>query len=192
MVIREDRKSKDLFLTSTQQSHVYPGGRQHLRPHCGCKVPRRFRFYLLFEQTILSFLPAVSFISVAVIRIASLRRADTKTRDNPLRVAKLVASGYFIILQAAFLIYTTTSARTRASLAVAAVNVAAALQFFLLSWIEDARSVPPSTVACVYLLGTALLDLPQLRTLWLLEDGIKLATCFSAVMLTKLVMLTLE
>lgn len=36
-----------------------------------------------------------------------------------------------------------------------------------LSWIEDARSVRPSTLLSLYLVITFLLDLPQVRTLWL-------------------------
>lgn len=36
-----------------------------------------------------------------------------------------------------------------------------------LSWIEDARSVRPSTLLSLYLVVTVLLDLPQVRTLWL-------------------------
>ncbi|KAH8883332.1 putative ATP-binding cassette transporter [Thozetella sp. PMI_491] len=151
-----------------------------------------FDFTLLFEQSFLTFLPAVIFLAIAAVRFGTLTRAKVKTQSNPLRIAKLLASGAFIALQVVVLVFTTESVTTTASLIAAAANVAAAVQLFALSWIEDARSVQPSTTISAYLLGTIFLDIPQLRTLWILYSGKGLAACFAASTAAKLVMLALE
>lgn len=60
-----------------------------------------------------------------------------------------------------------TSIKTPVSIAAATINLLVALQMIALSWIEDARSVRPSTLLSLYLVVTVLLDLPQIRTLWM-------------------------
>lgn len=60
-----------------------------------------------------------------------------------------------------------TTYKTPVAIAATTVNLFVALQMIALSWIEDARSVRPSTLLSLYLVITIFLDMPQTRTLWL-------------------------
>lgn len=155
-----------------------------------------FDFTLLFEQLIFILLPAVVFVLAAVARLLYLAKTDGKTRRNSLRTVKVLASTVFIGWQVAILHATASAAvgiYTRASIPVAAVNVAVALLLLALSWAEDDRSVQPSTLLSTYLLVTILLDLPLVRTLWMLpRHGDGLAGYFSVSVIIKTSLLVLE
>lgn len=77
------------------------------------------------------------------------------------------------------------------ALAASAVNFVAAFQVVILSWLEDARSVRPSTTITIYLLFTAILDIPQGRSLWLRRYNVN-AALFSAAIGVKAILLALE
>lgn len=62
----------------------------------------------------------------------------------------------------------------------------------ILTYLEHKRSVRPSSILCVYLLFSALLDSVHCRTLWLLDDVQPLATIFSALLAVKIALLLLE
>lgn len=66
-----------------------------------------------------------------------------------------------------------------ASTASVALRFVAALFVIALSWLEDDRSLRPSTLLNVYILLTSLLDLAQIRTLWLSGSSVPIAAVFS-------------
>ncbi len=156
-----------------------------------------FDFTLLFERSILTLLPAAVFLLTFLVRFAQLLRADIKTSENPLRVAKLWTALLFVALQVALLVLYTRDRSTSSSVSIAAatVNLIVALHLIGLSWIEDSRSVKPSTLLISYLLFTIFLDIPQARSLWLLRANATLealAGVFSASIAAKIALLLLE
>lgn len=74
----------------------------------------------------------------------------------------------------------------------AALNLLVAVQTFGLSWVEDTRSVRPSSLLNAYLFLTLLLDLAQARTLWLRQTNTAIAAVFSASIAAKAALLFLE
>jgi len=80
---------------------------------------------------------------------------------------------------------------TAASVPAAALALVDAFIVCVLSYLEHARSIRPSTVLSLYLFLSPLLDVPQSRTLFLRHDG-AIGAVFTAVMATKLVLLVAE
>jgi len=153
-----------------------------------------FDFTLLFEQSILTILPAGLFLLAFAARAIYLSRADVKAIQCPLRGLKLGAALVYVALQLTQIVFWSrnTTWATDTSIPEAAINLVIALQFVFLSWIEDARSVKPSFLLCVYLLFTTLFDAAQARTLWLRQDQKDIASLFTASIATKVALLILE
>jgi ATP-binding cassette, subfamily C (CFTR/MRP), member 1 len=72
------------------------------------------------------------------------------------------------------------------------LNIVVSIQIIALSHFEHTRSVRPSTLLNGYLVFSSVLDLAQLRTLYLLKDALPIAALFSASVGLKLVMLVIE
>ena len=101
----------------------------------------------------------------------------------------------FFALQLTLLVFWAVldkSKRTRASIPSAAINLGVASQIVILSWVEDARSVRPSSLLNIYLLITILFDVAQVRTLWLKENMVTIAATLSASTCLKMILLLLE
>ena len=84
--------------------------------------------------------------------------------------------------------------QTKVSIPLATINLLVAIQLVALSWIQDARSVKPSSLLVLYLLFTLLFDVAQARTLWL-QDAQSLTSIpavFTAAVGIKTVFLLLE
>lgn len=74
----------------------------------------------------------------------------------------------------------------------ATINVVVSIQLVVLSWVEDARSIRPSSMLSSYLVVTLILDIADCWILWLRRiDDTNLAIS-TAFMVVKLVMLFLE
>ncbi|KAE9364281.1 P-loop containing nucleoside triphosphate hydrolase protein [Stipitochalara longipes BDJ] len=86
-------------------------------------------------------------------------------------------------LRLALLVLWTTfiqsRAKTRISIAAASVSFAATLILAVLSNFEHSRSARPSFIINTYLLFATLLDLAQIRTLWLISGDMVLASVFT-------------
>src|SRR5699024_10490853 len=100
----------------------------------------------------------------------------------------------FLLLQLALLVLWSHDEvnRTRASLPLAVLNVIVAIQLVVLSWMEDGRSIRPSSMLRSYLAITVVLDIAQARTLWLRRLKTPIAAVFTATVAVKAVMLLLE
>lgn len=81
---------------------------------------------------------------------------------------------------------------TDASIPVSILNLVISVQLVALSYFEHSRSVKPSTLLVGYLLFSWILDVAQLRTLYLLGQLSGIAALFSASWGLRLVMLVVE
>lgn len=83
--------------------------------------------------------------------------------------------------------------QTKVTIPLAAINLVVALQLVTLSWMEDARSVKPSSLLNTYLLFTLLFDVVQVRTLWLQDiRTTSIPAAYTAAVALKTVFLLLE
>ncbi|KGO40807.1 ABC transporter, transmembrane domain, type 1 [Penicillium expansum] len=128
-----------------------------------------FDFTLLFEQAIFGLIPAVAFLLVCPLRLQILVKKDVRTRPHIMRLAKLIIALLFAAIQLALLISWARKAQpiTKISVALSAINLVLAMEIVVLSWVEDQRSVKPSSLLAIYLVFTLLFDIVQTRTLWL-------------------------
>ncbi|OOO06299.1 ABC transporter transmembrane region [Aspergillus oryzae] len=140
-----------------------------------------FDFTLLFEQAILGLVPAVVFLLVCPLRLQILVKRD---------ITALV----FAAIQLALLISWAKNTRpnTKLSVASSAINLAVAMEIVVLSWVEDERSVRPSSLLAIYLLFTLLFDVVQTRTLWLSPGNLLVPSLFTASVAAKTVMVLFE
>ncbi|UNI23117.1 hypothetical protein JDV02_008955 [Purpureocillium takamizusanense] len=163
-------------------------------PVVGRECRGGFDLTLLFEQAVLSIIPAAIIIVAFPLRFAYLATARPKSILHPARFFKLFAASVFLLLQVALLVLWSRDEvnRTRASLPLAVLNVIVGLQLVVLSWMEDGRSIRPSTMLGTYLAITVILDIAQARTLWLRHLSTPIAAVFSATVAVKAVMLLLE
>lgn len=148
-----------------------------------------FDFTLLFEQIFFGFLPATALLVAATFRLWHLRHARTVASGALLQFTKQVgfalpnrrgnyanlgfrkcaACGYVITQLATLILWSTPATfKTRLSVVSAVINLTASLSIAPLSLLEGKRSLRPSLVINVYLLGSSLLDVVQVRTLWLM------------------------
>ncbi|KAE8368538.1 P-loop containing nucleoside triphosphate hydrolase protein [Aspergillus caelatus] len=153
-----------------------------------------FDFTLLFEQAILGLVPAVAFLLVCPPRLRFLIKRDVRTQPHIMRLAKLIAALIFAAIQLALLISWAKKTRpnTKVSMASSAVNLAVAVEIVVLTWVEDERSVRPSSLLAIYLLFTLLFDAVQTRTLWLSHGNILIPSLFTASVAAKTVMVLFE
>ncbi|KAF3026419.1 hypothetical protein E8E14_010909 [Neopestalotiopsis sp. 37M] len=157
-----------------------------------------FDFTLLFEQTILGSLPAGIFAFSAAWRLVylALHSTGTKTRPGSLRLLKIIGSTVLAVLQVSLIVLWCNlppEGRTRASVPSAALNLVAAVELSALTWIEDVRSVRPSSLLNIYLIFTIFFDAVQVRTLYLLSTANNaLSAAFASAIAVKVVLLFLE
>ncbi|KAB8223991.1 P-loop containing nucleoside triphosphate hydrolase protein [Aspergillus novoparasiticus] len=158
----------------------------------GCRDS--FDFTLLFEQAILGLVPAVAFLLVCPLRLQILVKSDVRTQPHLMRLAKLIMALVFAAIQLALLISWAKNTRpnTKFSVASSAINLAVAAEIVVLSWVEDERSVRPSSLLAIYLLFTLLFDVVQTRTLWLSPGNILIPSLFTASVAAKTVMVLFE
>ncbi|PHH93023.1 hypothetical protein CDD83_2133 [Cordyceps sp. RAO-2017] len=163
-------------------------------PVVGPECRGGFDLTLLFEQSVLSIVPAAVIIVAFPLRLAYLATSRPKTRPGRARLVKLAVASVLLALQIVLLALWSRHGqnRTRASLPSAVLNLIVALQLMALSWMEDGRSVRPSSFLCGYLFLTSILDLAQARTLWLRRLDTPIAAVFTASVLVKAIMLLLE
>ncbi|KID73574.1 ABC transporter, transmembrane domain, type 1, partial [Metarhizium brunneum ARSEF 3297] len=132
----------------------------------GPSLPGVFDFTILFEQSILSLLPASIFILVAPLRTWTLVRRDTIVRSRKLFLAKQATIAVYLCLQLALVALwsSPSTPRTKTSIAEAVIGVVEAGAICALSWAEHYKSVRPSVLLNLYLLLSTLLDTAAART----------------------------
>ncbi|KAJ5907320.1 multidrug resistance-associated protein [Penicillium taxi] len=153
-----------------------------------------FDFTLLFEQAILGLVPAIAFLLVCPLRLRILVKRNVRTQPHKMRLAKLITALVFAAIQLALLISWAkkTQPTTKFSVASSAINLVVAIQIVVLSWVEDERSVRPSSLLAIYLLFTLLFDVVQTRSLWLSHRNLPISILFVASVATKTAMVLFE
>ncbi|KAF2488718.1 putative multidrug resistance protein [Lophium mytilinum] len=154
-----------------------------------------FDFTLLFEQSILSIGPSSIFLLLVPLRLFWLYRSKTTARPSfSVYLGKAVAITLLVSLQLAQLILwaSNPSSRTPASVPSAVLSFVCALVIYPLSYLEQTRSVHPSTLLELYLISSSVLSIPQARTLFLRQDDLPIAAIFVASIGATLLLWTLE
>lgn len=172
---------------------------------------RQFDFALIFEQSILSILPASLFIIFGILRVYVLHGKEKKTRFGKGVFAKtvcvlprtslattkaqqglcLVLSGLNVALCVLWSQQSRDSITT--SLPASGLALAASLVICILVHLEDKYSIKPANLTTLYLVISLLFDAAQVRTLYLRHnDDSSVASVLVAVIATKAILVVLE
>lgn len=100
----------------------------------------------------------------------------------------------FIVLQVVLLVVwvTTKTPHTRLTFGCIGISIGGFCILLVTSYLEHTRSVRPSTVLCVYLGTSTLLDIARTRTLFFLPESHAVASVLLASYLVKILMLFTE
>ncbi|KAK0391440.1 hypothetical protein NLU13_0941 [Sarocladium strictum] len=138
--------------------------------------PQALDFSPVFSQIVLSIVPSVLLLILAIARWTLLfGRKRRITRGRPLMLAKLAAIASCGIVRLAGVVVISTSQQKKQqsqfAIAAAALSFAAVVAACILSPIEHQKSLRPSTILTVYLFATVLCDIVRVRSAWLDNDG---------------------
>ncbi|KAK2879339.1 hypothetical protein FQN49_000972 [Arthroderma sp. PD_2] len=153
-----------------------------------------FDFTLLFEESILTIIPALVACLLLLIRVWKLNRLPVKVKPSWLSVVKSVAISLYVILQLILLVLWAVDGASRTAVTIpCAIVVIISFVFFLYaSHLEHERSLRPSTILSLYLGISLLVDIARCRSLWLTTENPPIAALFSAGCGVKAVILGLE
>ncbi|KAL4768688.1 putative ABC transporter [Aspergillus nidulans var. acristatus] len=154
-----------------------------------------FDFTLLFEESILYLPPLLIAASVALLRIWQLRSTENLLkRSGLLSILKPLCWAIFVLLGLVHLVLSSVlkTSTTRLSNAAIAIGLVASPIFAWLSFWEHARSLRPSTILNVYLLGTIPMDAARARTLFRMPGNSAIASIFATIVVCKVVLLVVE
>jgi len=177
-----------------------------------------FDFTLAFEDYFFSIAPCALAISLAAWRLYTLVGREAVIKWPAIRALKLVCWGVvvpppvlpppvlglhripqvgFTVLAAVHLVLvallgTGYGVRVHTTLAASIVALFAILSLLVLSDVEHRRSIRPSAVIQVFFLFTILLDVPRLRTQWLLDQGPLIPALLTVVLGLRIALLTVE
>ncbi|CEJ57253.1 hypothetical protein PMG11_05953 [Penicillium brasilianum] len=166
--------------------------------HFGPRVSpcrRDFDFTLIFEQSILALGPDLSFLILCFCRWYFIRGERKETPRRPVSTYKMVLYMLLLALKFAVLIFWCLPQflGTKISIASATVGMISTLALLLLSHHTQARSLKPSILICLYLLGSIIFEIAQVRTLWLFHPrSYSLAATSTAALVVRSVLLVLE
>lgn len=110
--------------------------------------------------------------------------------DSSLKVATICLLGLNAALLALWM--TAPITKTATTIPTASLVLIASLGLCLLSWLEHDRSIRPSFVAFTYLFFSVLLDLPRIRTLWLLKSNNIIPIVMACSLALRAIMVVLE
>ncbi|KAL6231355.1 hypothetical protein BDW75DRAFT_247944 [Aspergillus navahoensis] len=154
-----------------------------------------FDFTLLFEESILYLLPLLIAATVALLRIWQLWSTENLLkRSGLLSILKPLCWAIFVLLGLAHLVLSSIlkTSTTRLSNAAIAIGFVTSPIFAWLSFWEHARSLRPSTILNVYLLGTIPMDAARARTLFRMPGNSAIASIFTTIVVCKVVLFVLE
>ncbi|KAK9443505.1 ABC transporter [Metarhizium brunneum] len=153
-----------------------------------------FDFTLLFEESILILLPLLLTVLILVPRAVILWNTAPKVNRSWLFTLKLVTFSVYIALQVAMLALWTqpNTPTTRLTIPLRAIIIASFIWFVYVSYLEHVRSVRPSTILCIYLGISCLLDMACARTVFFIPGYHIVAPIHLASYFVKLVLLALE
>ncbi|PYH88753.1 hypothetical protein BO71DRAFT_435441 [Aspergillus ellipticus CBS 707.79] len=138
---------------------------------------RGFDFTLLFEDAMLTVVPAALFLLFLPARLHIVRNDPVKVMSYKLAAYKISGMREKTLLTVLFMlvvVYAVLNTRTSVlhtplSLESDILNIVATAGAVVLSFLEDQRSIRPSDLLVVYFSLLALLWIPRLRSLWLIS-----------------------
>ncbi|PYH94329.1 hypothetical protein BO71DRAFT_430061 [Aspergillus ellipticus CBS 707.79] len=141
--------------------------------HFGPRVDpscRPFDFTLLFEDAFFAVLPAALLMLLLPARLQLLRRAPVKMTTYRLAISKSICLGALFTLQVVYAVYRFRAPALHTKLATTSdvLNIVATTAAAILSFVEDQCSIEPSDLLVIYFSALTLLDVPRLRSLWLI------------------------
>ncbi|PQE21894.1 ABC transporter protein [Rutstroemia sp. NJR-2017a BVV2] len=165
-----------------------------------------FDFTMLFEDSLFAIFPAVLLLCAVPLRLWSIYRRPDAVKGSMLRTVKLASIvlqadkeyslGYYhctlLTLLVLWSIPLYAATRTRATIAAAALDLAATIAVGLLSPLEHSKSLRPSILLSVFLFFTTVLDITRVRTEWLLQGSSATPIVFLTALTVKLLLLVLE
>ncbi|KHO01327.1 ABC transporter [Metarhizium album ARSEF 1941] len=153
-----------------------------------------FDFTLLFEESILTLLPLLLADLVLVPRAALLWKTAPKVNRSWLFALKFLTFSVYIALQIALLALWAqpNTPTTRLTTPVRCILIASFIWLLYVSCLEHVRSVRPSTILCLYLGISCLLDMASARTVCFIPGLNVVAPIHLASYFVKLVLLALE
>ncbi|KAK2738485.1 hypothetical protein FQN57_007000 [Myotisia sp. PD_48] len=153
-----------------------------------------FDFTLLFEESILTLLPQAIATIWALQRLLALRNATTIVKSSWLLFLKLFLFASYIILHITVLaVWVVRGVQTtRLTVATLALTIACYSMLLVISYLEHVRSPRPSTLLCVYLGISVLLDIARVRTLFVVSYSTVVAGVFLAAFIIKILILVSE
>ncbi|KAK3353395.1 ABC transporter [Lasiosphaeria hispida] len=153
-----------------------------------------FDFTLVFEDSIFSIAPCAIVLPLVAFRLHQIWRRPVVVSWPLIRTSKWVAYGIQSAFQFALVLLwgTKHGVTTATTLASGILALLSTLTLLGLSDSEHSQSLRPSTVLQCFCVSTILLDLPRVRTQWLLDDNSAVAPVFTATFVLRIVLLTLE
>ncbi|KAI8957592.1 P-loop containing nucleoside triphosphate hydrolase protein [Daldinia sp. FL1419] len=161
----------------------------------GCRS--NFDFTIAFEKIFFALIPTAIFIAICLPRVMYLVRHPVIVDGNLLRGIKAAAILLYATLRLSLLIVTILKSRNHRAFFISSSTLAFISTFCMLivSYLEHSRSPRPSSLLNAYLLITILLDIAQMRTLWLAStsyDEITFSRLFTTALAVKVFILVLE
>ncbi|VUC23771.1 unnamed protein product [Clonostachys rosea] len=149
---------------------------------------------LVFEESMLSLLPAVLMIVASAVKVASLRNARKVVLGTSFQDTKMMTLILLVALRFALLLLWALRApiRTQTSIAAAAVYVVESLAFLALSKAEHNHAIRPSSLLNLYLIFSIGLDFVRMRTLVKMDFDTLITSLSAAVLAAKLSLLFVE
>ncbi|KAK0615110.1 hypothetical protein B0T17DRAFT_377631 [Bombardia bombarda] len=153
-----------------------------------------FDFTLLFEESIFSIAPCALALPIFALRVLQLRKEHVPWMVSPQRIWRSVTYIAIASIQLALVALwgTGRGVLTRTTLASAILAFLSTLAVLVLSNYNLYRSIRPSATVQAFLLATILLDLPRVRTQWLLDDNTLVARLFTVTFALRVVAVVLE
>ncbi|OBT74156.1 hypothetical protein VF21_06257 [Pseudogymnoascus sp. 05NY08] len=153
-----------------------------------------FDFTLLFEEAILTILPLGIASIWALLRIRVLRQQTSKVRSSWLLPLKMIIFATYVFVQAVVLAVTIIYGipKTRLTIPCHASTTAVYGILIYVSYLENTRSVRPSTLLSIYVGVSVLLDAARVRTLFFIPGNEVVARLFLAGFSIKILIFILE
>ncbi|KAK2883394.1 hypothetical protein FQN49_000034 [Arthroderma sp. PD_2] len=156
---------------------------------------RAFDFTLLFEDLFFACLPTTVFSLLLPVYITVLAKSPALCSvRSKLLLGKLATMTGILTAQVILLALRLqkTIAQTRVSLAADTSIIVGIAGVAFLSYVNHQRSLRPSTLLSLYLSALVILDIPRVRTLWLIEGANGEAAAMTVTLILTAVALLLE
>ncbi|KAJ5634865.1 multidrug resistance-associated protein [Penicillium herquei] len=161
-----------------------------VNPQC-----RNFDFTLTFEDGFFHLLPSSIFLLIFPVWFFLSRKELKKSRSNQLSVLKAATISVLLIFQLIFVVFRSRNNELQTALSRPAdmISLVAGSICLLACYWEDQHGIRPSLILTLYWSTLTILQLPRLRTLWLIGESISpLPILWTCVFIATLAVLSAE